>query len=272
MRFPRLFYLFFPAFAFISAFKAQNLLQHFANPALYNLQDSSCFNLSGEWTGLELEFFENGQTLKGHYLQRFVLEQEGNKVSGKSYIRFGEEENYGVLNIRGLVQGQRFYFEEYNVESQHFSQPNTLWCLRTGELMIREQDSILWLEGNNYKGYADQYYFDCAGRVSLQLSKKTEALSRKAVQQPMQHADGLELRPNPAEHRVDIHFRLAEEQNVELSLFDLAGKKEALISRARFPAGEQVIRFDLSPFPAGVHLVRMLAGKTWLSAILVIAR
>lgn len=272
MRLRRLFSIFLLSLLPLYSLKAQSPLQHFANPELYNLQDSSCVNLSGDWLGVELEFMGDGQTIKGHYPQRFVLEQEGNKVSGKSYIRFGEDENYGLMAIRGLVQGNSLYFEEYRIEAQHFSQANTLWCLRTGELKITIQDSMLWLEGKQYKGYADQYYFDCGGRVSMKLGKKTGLQSRKKSQEPAQESEGLDLRPNPAEHRVDIHFTLTEEQEVELYLFDLAGKQEALIARSRYAAGKQVVPFDLSPYPAGVHLVRLLAANSMRSAILVIAR
>lgn len=249
------------------------LLQNFANPALYNLQDKSCLQLRGSWKGIESEFIVTDGNLKGTYTASMELQQEGNKVYGTSYISFDDGKNYGILNIRGLVQGNKFYFEEYGIPEQKFVQPNTLWCLRTGELDIHIRDGRIYLEGANYKGYADYYYFECDGKVSLSLSRELTASDKNISDQHSgTSSQNFELRPNPANHEVNISFSLAEEKPVQIDLFDLAGKQECIITRAQYSSGNHSLLFDLSPYPAGVHLVRMQAGNEVFSALLVIAR
>jgi hypothetical protein len=248
------------------------LLQNFANPALYTLNDKNCTNLSGTWQGIEEEFLGNG-VLKGTYSASLVLSQEGNKVYGNSYISFDEGKNYGILQIRGLVQGNKFYFEEYGIPEQKFIQANTLWCLRTGELDIKYKDGRIMLEGANYKGYADRYYFECVGNVRMSLSRESNTSDKNAELQNSEVAQqNFELRPNPANHEVQIYFLLSENAEVQIDLFDLAGKHESNITSSNYVQGNHSLLFDLSPFPAGVHLVRMMAGNTTFSALLVIAR
>ncbi len=272
---PKFLHILLLVLMYSSHFYAQEkttLLQNFANPNLYNLSDKSCINLSGTWQGIEEEFLADGG-LKGTYAASLELKQEGNKVFGSSYISFDEGKNYGILNIRGLVQGNKLYFEEYGIPEQKFVQPNTLWCLRTGELDIKVKDGKIYLEGANYKGYADYYYFECNGKVSLSLSRELQESDKNISDQNTGTASqNFELRPNPANHEVYIHFSLAEEKSVQIDLFDLAGKQECIITRAQYSSGNHSLLFDLSPYPAGVHLVRMQAGKDVFSAMLVIAR
>ena len=44
---------------------------------------------------------------------------------------------------------------------------------------------------------------------------------------------------------------------VQLQLYDMMGHEVSTLKQAGYAAGEQAIQLDLSPFPAGMYLVRL---------------
>ncbi|HQQ94208.1 MAG TPA: T9SS type A sorting domain-containing protein [Bacteroidia bacterium] len=250
-----------------------NPMHTFEDPALYNLQDSVSPRLAGVWLGQETEFLDQGFHVKGNFECKFALEQEGNKISGHSYISFDEGKNFAVMKIRGLVMGQTFYFEEFEIEKQGFSQAATLWCLRTGELSLGREGKNLVLEGNNYKAYADQYYFPCSGNVSWHMSCSPNAMDASSQKSISPEApDNFQLKPNPADHEVNICFKLATASEVQIDLFNLAGKLITPVTHMQYTEGEHHHILKLNEYPPGVYLVRMLNRNQSGAALLVIQR
>lgn len=69
--------------------------------------------------------------------------------------------------------------------------------------------------------------------------------------------------PNPANPSVQLRFRLAHPANVELTLYDAAGRLVRRLHAGLRPAGESVVRWDGrassgQPAPSGVYLARLL--------------
>ena len=248
------------------------LLSNFSDPALFDLNNTSCLDISGEWQGEESEYLDEFKTLKGKYSCKFVLNQQGNKVEGYTLITFDNGQAFGKMKIRGMVLGNKFHFEEYEILEQGFAKPGVLWCLRGGELNIRRSGDQVLLEGNNYKGYADQYYFDCQGKIRMDLSKNAQASDDLSKPIQREGEGDLQLRPNPAGHEVTVLFKLVQEQEVQIDMLTLAGKFVAKITREHYEAGTHQRLFDLAPFPAGVYLIRMSAGKESAASLLVIQR
>jgi len=250
------------------------LFQNFSNAALFNINDASCINMTGEWTGEEMEYYTAGGTLKGTYSVKFVLEQQGNKVSGYSHISFDNGRSFGKMKIRGLVSGNTFYFEEYEVAEQGFTQPGVLWCLRTGELTLKTESGKQVLEGANYKGYANYYYFACGGSVAMHLSKPANTnQSEPETDKSNSHAQNeLKLHPNPAMHEVNVSFSVGDACTVQIDVFSLSGELIGNITSGFRKAGVYTVPYNLSELAAGVYLVRMLAGKQLTAQYLVISR
>ncbi len=66
--------------------------------------------------------------------------------------------------------------------------------------------------------------------------------------------------PNPFNAGTTIVYRLAREGKVELSVYDLLGRKVRTLVRARKKAGRHVVRFDAGDLPSGVYFYRLRAG------------
>lgn len=249
-------------------------LQSFANPALFNLSDSTCIKVAGEWIGEETEYLDDKGNQKGKYVIRFMLNQQGNKVWGNSFISFGNGQSFGNMKIRGMVAGTKLYFEEYEVVDQRFADPGVIWCMRTGELDFKLMDQTAVLEGGNYKGYAEYYYFECTGKVSMNLQKalasdEAAEIKRKTALKEKQE---MQLHPNPASHEVTVTFKIAESEHVRIDLFTSAGELIANVTNELLPAGTHQKLFDLGRFAAGVYLVRMQTKNEVVARYLVIAR
>lgn len=252
----------------------KGILQNFSDPKLFNLSDTSCLNIAGEWPGEETEYTDTQGNVKGKYSIKFMLTQEGNKVSGNTFISFDNGQSYGNMKLRGLVNGNKLYFEEYEVVDQKFSKPGVTWCLRTGELDFKLSGNKATLEGANYKGYAAYYYFDCVARVSMQLEKTLQPEEVEQIQkkQPSREALGMQLYPNPANHEVTVSFNLVEDLQVRVDLFTLSGELISTVANEFYKAGKHQHLVSLSNYSAGVYLIRMQAGKQVATAHLVIAR
>lgn len=249
-------------------------LQNFADPGLFNLKDTVCPNLSGEWVGEETEYYDQPGKPEGRYHVKFILKQGGNRVSGNSLISFSDGTSYGNMKIRGLVAGNKLHFEEYEVVEQKFSQPNVIWCLRTGEMEIKFQGDKAVLESANYKGYAAFYYFECGGRVSMRLEKAMPAVAANGVASPvaMKEQCEMQLRPNPANHEVTVVFKIAEDSPVKINFFTLSGELISNIADAFYKAGTHQQLFNLGTYAAGVYLIRLQARNLNDSKLLVISR
>ncbi|MCC6371294.1 MAG: hypothetical protein IT236_09845, partial [Bacteroidia bacterium] len=191
-------------------------LQNFANPALYDLSDKTCLNLNGEWLGEETEFYDDFKHEKGRFSIRFNLNQQGNCVTGTSYISFNNGASYGLFKIRGLVRGNKFYFEEYEIIEQKFTEANAAWCLRTGELDIVLSHNKINLEGANYKGYVAYFYYNCAVAVNMTVSKKITAKEAEEIKKSNSLKDdySMQMHPNPANMEVTVSFKIPEALNV----------------------------------------------------------
>jgi len=71
--------------------------------------------------------------------------------------------------------------------------------------------------------------------------------------------------PNPCRETLNIDFQLEEPAEVEILLFDLAGRQVGEIHQAELIAGEHSIRFDVSNLLPGVYSIRLNAGALSLN-------
>lgn len=250
------------------------LLQNFANPALFNLTDTQCPNISGEWLGEEVEYLDDFKNEKGKYNIRFNLIQQGNKVSGTSYITFDNGKSYGLLKIRGLVADNKLYFEEYEVLDQKFINPGIVWCLRTGELDLGITGETASLGGNNYKGYAAYFYTACNGAVKMNLTKTMSASQAQSLTKnnPGKDDVSMQLHPNPANNEVTITFKIPVDMQVRVEMYNLSGELMSNITNDFFKAGTYQQLILLNQFSAGAYIMRMQAGNQVYTKTLVIAR
>ena len=83
---------------------------------------------------------------------------------------------------------------------------------------------------------------------------------------------GLSVRPNPASGRVEIAVTLAEAGDVRVAVLDVLGREVAVVLDRAAAAGEAVVPVEIGGWPAGVYVVRAVAGTQTATARLVVVR
>jgi hypothetical protein len=74
---------------------------------------------------------------------------------------------------------------------------------------------------------------------------------------------GLVVSPNPFTGQLAIEFRLNSQESVKMELYDLSGRKIALIEEAVYTSGKHRIEKNLSStkLPGGVYILKLSAGE-----------
>ncbi len=63
--------------------------------------------------------------------------------------------------------------------------------------------------------------------------------------------------PNPFNAKTNITFNVMREQHINLSVYDIRGRKVRTLVDEKTLAGEHVVSFDASSLPSGVYIVRL---------------
>jgi hypothetical protein len=117
--------------------------------------------------------------------------------------------------------------------------------------------------GQDVGGYAQGLYFD-SGWITSGV-EKGGAVVRGA---------NLELgsaKPNPFSRTTAIAFSLPKSGNVELAVYDIAGRKVATLANGTMTAGSHEASFNGSGVPAGVYFYRLaFEGKTLTNRMVVV--
>ncbi len=79
------------------------------------------------------------------------------------------------------------------------------------------------------------------------------------------------LLPNPASRMVSLSFDLRQAGQVQVSAFDAAGRRCAVVHSGRMPAGTHSLAFDTGRLANGVYFLRFEAGADARSARLVVS-
>lgn len=88
------------------------------------------------------------------------------------------------------------------------------------------------------------------------------------VEPPPARAGGATLapiQPNPASGTTRLRFTLARAADVELGVFDIAGRRVASLAKGPHEAREHAVSLDASGLPAGLYACRLVAGGAVIS-------
>lgn len=66
--------------------------------------------------------------------------------------------------------------------------------------------------------------------------------------------------PNPFNQQAVLRFELASEMEIDMAVFDIAGRKTSEISSGNYSAGEHRVVWHAAGTPSGVYFVRLKAG------------
>ena len=99
--------------------------------------------------------------------------------------------------------------------------------------------------------FADYYVNRANGRRRGRAKTAIEPIQIQNIQ--------LQARPNPFSNATTIEFRLSQAANVEIRLFDMAGKEIAVVLEGRIEdtGAKHVLPFDSSDLRAGMYLLQL---------------
>jgi hypothetical protein len=80
------------------------------------------------------------------------------------------------------------------------------------------------------------------------------------------------LHPNPASLQTVVELELPSANKVRVAVFDVLGRRVAVLHDGPLGAGAHQLRLDAAALPAGVYVVRAVAGGERITRRLVVAR
>jgi hypothetical protein len=154
---------------------------------------------------------------------------------------------------------------------------------RRGTIARSTDGGVTWVRADagfrdaSNRGYAvDQFVLARDGRLYAATTRgawRTVAPAVAGEATPVEAASlGVSVRPNPASGRVEVVLSLAEAGPVRVAVVDALGREVAVVLDGAAGAGETAAGVDVSAWPAGVYVVRAVAGAQTATARLVVAR
>ncbi|MBI1286007.1 MAG: T9SS type A sorting domain-containing protein [Flavobacteriales bacterium] len=236
----------------------QKQLQKYVSDELY--QPECKYDVSGKWVGTEIQYDETGTFIKVKFDIVFEFEQDGNKITGTSYIKDKLHEDIGYMNIRGYVIGDKLHFEEYELTGQQWETPNRVWCFRTGELDLTEASRKMQLAGD-YDAYAAYDYHPCRDYCHTVVQKdKGDGAYPEITGHDLSSFDEdnlISVAPSPFREQTRLSYTLSESAKVQLDVFDLSGRKVADLVNGTQAAGKYTSVFQADGNAPGSYIVRL---------------
>ena len=78
--------------------------------------------------------------------------------------------------------------------------------------------------------------------------------------------------PTPADDRISIDVIIPEQADIDISIYDITGRRVSTIASGLYNTGEYTITSNVSSLTDGVYLVRMTAGGLSASKRFVVAK
>ncbi|MBL7789681.1 MAG: T9SS type A sorting domain-containing protein [Chitinophagales bacterium] len=198
-------------------------------------------DISGEWNGTRYQYNDTKTGYIAEFTYKYNLKQEGSQVTGTAFIQ-SQGGKYAEIAVRGFVEGNQFYFEEYEVLKATRDE-NFLWCLKKGVLTIEEQDGKIEIKGAT-ASFMELYGFECSGGVTS-LSKENPALTEKEVKEitDKENSSPISVYPNPFIESTQISFYNDKTQPVYVDVVDIQGRIIKVIENSTLTEGNKNYTF-----------------------------
>lgn len=182
----------------------------------------SAIDISGEWNGTRYQYNDTKTGYVAEFAYKYNLKQDGSQVTGTAFIQ-SKGGKYAEIAVRGFVEGNQFYFEEYQVLNATRDE-NFLWCLKKGVLTIEEQDGKIEIKGAT-ASFMEYYGFECSGGVTS-LSKDNPSLTANELKElaDKNEQTPITIYPNPFIESTQISFFNDKTQHVYVDIVDIQGR------------------------------------------------
>lgn len=205
-------------------------------------------DLTGTWVGKRYQFDDAQQNYIQVFTYLYDLKQVNNMVSGISYIK-NDEGKDAEIAIRGVVLGEKFYFEEYQVIRAE-RPDGKIWCFKKGELTM-VQNKASWMLSGETPSFTEDFGLPCSGGVSYltKLSDCTDADPTaediaKIVSSPGQSV--ITSYPNPFVTSTMLSIRLEEAAHIQADVLDITGRVIKELYKGEKAAGYHPIPCEIA--------------------------
>ena len=235
-------------------------------PAFANIPDSWSVTLTDHETGMVTD-------LRANVRYAFEMSPAMEKFAGH-----GTEENHAGHDTAGKQAGENTAGKFANPGPEDGLMSATIASLNTGSPvmksgaagrgMTRTQQPANGESRYRQKGIGtdETHVLDTAAtqpRFTLTISQGTEVGDGPSTRIPPDHPQSVELAqnfPNPFNPSTVIGYSLPEESMVRLSVYDLLGRRVAVLVDQRQEPGRHQVSFDGTSIGSGVYFYRLETG------------
>lgn len=107
------------------------------------------------------------------------------------------------------------------------------------------------------------------------VSEQSASAITTSLERDPEIASGIRLEqnyPNPFNPETVIGFQLSVDSDVDLSVFDVLGRRLAVLAQSRMPAGAHSVTFDASALSSGVYLYVLSTGDERIAKRMTLVR
>lgn len=211
-------------------------------------------NISGTFEGLRSQLDNSQKKITKEFQYKFELTQTNDVVEGISTI-ISDEGNYAEVRIRGVVVGDKFYFEEYRIIDEIILE-NFTWCYKTGVLKIENKNNEITLSGMT-PSYMVNYGLACSGGYT-KISKFIENSDYSAKNDNVEQNNfEISLFPNPTIENINFSIDLEEETKVSIEILDISGKIVQKAITRKISKGKFTDKINVSNFAPGIYIFKL---------------
>ena len=230
-------------------------------------------DLSGKYVGKRHQFNTDRATIMRSFEYEFELKQSGNIITGVSTI-IKENGDYADIKLRGVVVGDKLYFEEYEIMNQA-KDPGFVWCFKSGALNIKKDGDRVKLMGKT-DSYMAEYYLPCTGGITdlTKVESSSNLNTKELIVSGSEIGSGnsLTVYPNPFVAQTQIIYTIANDAKVSTEVYDITGRRVAVLeNETTKAAGRYTVDFNAANYglAAGVLIAKVSVDGKILSSEMV---
>lgn len=227
-------------------------------------------DLNGVFEGLRKQYDVHHRSFTQEFQYKFELTQDGDQVSGISTI-YSEAGNYADVKIRGMVVGDKFYFEEYEIIDEMKS-PYSVWCYKAGELTIKTDKNGTYLVGET-KSYTSSFGTPCTGGYTeiLRMDDMNDCFGDcwNTKSDSKFFEMDVELYPNPTSEIATVSFEIEKKAHVKVELYDLSGRLVQTALDQKLSKGIHQTELNVQKESTGLFIVKVSVDDKFYSKELV---
>jgi hypothetical protein len=164
--------------------------------------------------------------------------------SGTYILRFGFRLSYDD------PKGQHIHVNNDLYEEVMFTGDLNVWLMLDMEIELQSGINTIKIEG--YWGWMDFDYIEIRGDNLVSVDEADRIV----------HSFGLiQNYPNPFNPSTTISYSLAEASDVKLTVYDMAGRRVAILIDEPQQAGRHSVQFDASNLASGIYFYRIEANN-----------